>query len=82
MPAVVIAVAFVIVHVGSEKSRCVAVLPFVYLNVLIFSGGGTGGARGATDPLKIKEGGSDPLKIQQPQPVPTVYTWYTFTVAG
>ena len=31
MPAVVIAVAFVIVHIGNEKSRCVAVLPFVYL---------------------------------------------------
>ena len=31
MPTVVLAVAFVIVHVGSEKSCCVAVLPFVYL---------------------------------------------------
>ena len=51
----------------------------------LLSGGdtvGEGGARGATDSLKIKEGGSDPLKVQQPQPLPTVYTWYTFTVAA
>ena len=31
MSAVVIAVAFVIVYVGNEKSHCVTVLPFVYL---------------------------------------------------
>ena len=35
------------------------------------------GGKGATDPLKIKEGGGYPLKIQQP-----LTTVYTFTVAG
>ena len=31
VPAEIIAVAFVIVHAGSGKSRCFSVLPFVYL---------------------------------------------------